>query len=205
VSNIDHRGGIWAIIPVKPFAEGKSRLGLPSDLRQSACRAFFGRVFGAVSDVLPPRNILVVSRDDEVMAMARMGGARALREEKGGDLNDALSAGAVFAEERGATGLLSIASDLPSVTAEDVESMIGVFDGDNLVIAPDEDGGGTNAMLMPPRAMPYRHGENSFWRHLDAAKAEDRRIMIVSRSGLSQDIDKVGQYALYAMKTQSQR
>lgn len=181
--------GIWVVIPVKPFAQGKSRLSLPLDDRFAINRAFFDHVLAVSRDVVPGRNILVISRDEAALAAARRGGARALREEEEGDLNDALAIGAQHADQRGARGTLSLFADLPYLGADDLEAMISAFDGDNLVIAPDERGSGSNAMLMAPGAFPYRHGTASFWRHLDAARERGAGFDVIRRSGLMRDID----------------
>ncbi|MDB5706600.1 MAG: cofC [Sphingomonas bacterium] len=192
---------IWAVIPVKPFDEGKSRLGLIGDARATTNRAFLDHVLGTALAVLPAGNVVVVSRDETALAVARRAGARGLYEPDEGDLNDALAIGAKFAGERGAAGVLSLFVDLPDLAPQDIRSMISEFTGDNLVIAPDEKGSGSNALLMVPNALPYRHGQDSLWRHLDAARETKTPFAIVRRPGLMRDVDTPAQYASIAERS----
>lgn len=188
---------IWAVIPAKPLAEAKSRFGLDREQRQAIAQDFLLRVLQVVRGAIPARNAIVVSRDEDILAIARALGLRALREKAGGDLNDALGAAAVYAQARGAVGVLSVFSDLPYLLAEDLEAMIAAFDGDNLVIAPDEDGAGSNALLMRPRAVPYRHGHGSFWRHIEAAQDKQLAFAVVARAGLMRDVDTPEQLSAF--------
>lgn len=184
---------IWAVVPVKPFIAAKSRLALPAAQRATIARDLFRHVCGVVGDVLPRHRTIVVSRDGAVLAMARAAGMRALREEPHDDLNDALGSGAAYAQERGAAGVLSVFTDLPDLGADDLEAMIAAFTATNLVIAPDVAGSGTNAMLMAPRLIPYRHGPDSFWHHLAAAREGCLDLAVVARPGLMQDLDTPAQ------------
>ena len=191
---------IWAVIPVNAFVIGKSRLGLEGEARVAANRGFLDHVLTVVASVLDVGNIVVISRDEDALAMARREGARTVLEGAESDLNDALTAGARFAGERGALGVLSIFTDLPDLAAADLNAMIAAFTGDNLVIAPDEQGSGSNALLMVPNALPYRHGPNSLWRHLEAAREAHAPFAIVRRPGLMRDIDTPAQYAEIASR-----
>lgn len=196
---------IWAVIPVKPFGEGKSRLGLPDGERAEANRAFLEHVLMTAAAVLPPSRIVIVSRDEAALAMGRRMGARGLCERDEGDLNDALATGAGFAGSRGADGVLSLFADLPSLCAQDLYAMLAAFTGGNVVIAPDEIGSGTNALLMPPNRLPYRHGPDSLWRHLDAAREARLPFSIVRRDGLMRDVDTPAQFAALPARTPRQR
>ena len=185
---------IWIVIPVKPLAEGKARLMLAELERVEANRAFLDHVLAVARAAVVRDHVVVVSRDEAVLAIARRAGARAVREEQGRDLNDALASGAAFARARGARGILSVFADLPYLTRQDLEAMVAAFDGCNLVIAPDEAGTGSNALLMAPNAIAYRHGADSFWRHLDAARASATPFRVVRRTGLMRDIDLPAQF-----------
>ena len=182
------RDALWIVLPVKPLAEGKSRLMPGGADRHAINQAFCHHVMHVACQTIAPEHVVVVSRDEAVLAMGRRAGARALREGEG-DLNDALAFGAGFARARGASGILSLFADLPFLTRGDLLAMISAFDGTNLVIAPDEDGSGSNALLMAPGALPYRHGPGSFWRHLDAARETSCAFGIIRREGLMCDID----------------
>lgn len=189
---------IWAAIPVKPFDIGKSRLGLVGDARTLTNRAFLDHVLGVAGAVLPTDHIVIVSHDEAALAVAHGAGAHGLREPEGGGLNEALTAAAAFAAGHGATAVLSLFADLPELAPEDLRAMIAAFAGDNLVIAPDDKDSGSNALLMRPNALPYRHGPDSLSRHLDAARMAHVAVSVIRRPGLMRDVDTPAQYSAVA-------
>jgi 2-phospho-L-lactate/phosphoenolpyruvate guanylyltransferase len=182
--------GIWAVLPVKPLAEGKSRLELPPAERIACNRHFYQHVLATLMAVIRPERIVIVSRDAEVLRVARRAGARALTEDPEGDLNDAVTAGAIFAARRGARAVLTIATDLPDLGEDDLVRLIAAHTpAGAIVIAPDSVGAGTNALLMQPLAIPYRYGTGSFWAHLNAVRGARHRIAVVRTAGLAEDVD----------------
>jgi len=183
-------GDLWAVLPVKPLAEGKSRLALPAVKRIACNRFFFRHALDTLSRSPGAERVVVVSRDPEVLEASRQAGAHALPEKAGGDLNDALTAGAILAARQGAGAVLTIAADLPGLAADDIAHLVSArTDAGAIVIAPDVAGSGTNALLMPPLAIPYRYGPSSFWAHLEAASAGGHAFTVVRRPGLAEDVD----------------
>lgn len=183
-------GDLWAVLPVKPLAEGKSRLALPAAERIACNRFFFRHALDTLARSLSAERIVVVSRDPEVLEASRQAGAHALPEKVGGDLNDAMTSGAIFAARQGAGAVLTIAADLPGLAEDDIAHLIAArTDAGTIVIAPDVAGSGTNALLMPPLAIPYRYGPSSFWAHLEAASAAGYGFRVVRRPGLAEDVD----------------
>jgi 2-phospho-L-lactate/phosphoenolpyruvate guanylyltransferase len=187
---MDGAAGIWAVLPVKPLAEGKSRLDLPPGERIACNRHFYRHVLATLMAVIRPEQVVTVSRDAEVLRAARRAGGRALQEDALGDLNDAVTAGAIFAARRGARAVLTIAADLPDLGEADLARLIAAHaPAGAIVIAPDSLGVGTNALLAPPLAIPYRYGPGSFWAHLDAVRAARHRFAVVRTAGLAEDVD----------------
>ena len=186
---------IWIVVPVKPYETGKSRLRLALAERIAVNRAFFEHVLRTAAAVVDPSRVVIVSGSDEILGTARRFGARSVREDGHATLNDSLAKGAAFAGVRGADGVLSLFADLPYLDSGDLTAMIAPFVGGNLIIAPDEAGSGTNALLMAPNALPYRHQSDSFWLHLSAAREASMPFNIVRRSGLMRDIDTPEHFA----------
>jgi 2-phospho-L-lactate guanylyltransferase len=180
---------VWAIIPVQPLSEGKSRLAavLSAQERFQLNQRFFKHVLATVLAAFPRSRVLVVSRSADVLAMAE--GAQTLSESGSGDLNVALTEGARAAQRAGAGAVLSISSDLPLLETADLRAMCDVMTENTAVIAPDRAGVGTNALLCPVRAAAYAYGEGSFARHVALMEAQDLRVVAVQREGLAFDID----------------
>lgn len=192
--------GIWVVIPVKSLRAAKSRLCLPEHEQQRITSALFDHVLDTAISFAGAHNVTVVSRDNEVINRARGKDAFTLLEQPGGTLNDALSCGAELAERHGANAVLSLFSDLPHLSINDLRDMARLFNGANLVIAPDRFGMGSNALLMKPNAISYCHGPASFWRHLDEGRKAGLTCQIIRRAGLMQDLDHPTDYQMLLRK-----
>lgn len=180
-----------AVIPVKPRHAAKSRLSQALDERARA--ALSDRLLGRVLEAVRRAGIdaIVVSRDAVVRNAAATAAAYAVDEPMAGGLNAALDAGRAAAIELGATALLVLPGDLPDVTPEDVRALMAALPAaPSVVIAPDEAGSGTNALLLsPPDAIPFCFGAGSFALHHAAAHAAGIEPVVVRRPGLAFDVD----------------
>lgn len=178
---------IWAVLPVKPAEEGKSRLAasLSGSQRQHLNRWLFRHTLGIVCTLIPPERVIVISRDSTLLGIAAGAGTQALTEH-GDGLNEALTQAAQLPPPGAAVLALSV--DLPNLTADDLQTMLSL--PGQIVIAPDRAGQGTNALLTRPAGLiPYRFGEDSFNRHRDEAARAGLAVNIISRPGLAFDLD----------------
>ncbi len=113
--------------------------------------------------------------------------------------------------DHGATGILVLPTDLPRVTASDLETFLslGNVEGASwqptphsagwepalrtntlLVIAPCRHETGTNALLMrPPDLIPFAFGPGSFAAHCSAARAVGVEPIIYRAASIAFDLD----------------
>jgi 2-phospho-L-lactate/phosphoenolpyruvate guanylyltransferase len=191
----------WAIIPVKPFAQGKSRLStlLGAERRTALNRHLFGRVLDAVLGCFRHDRVVVVSADTMLLTLMRGLGVHALQE-NGAGLNAALGLACRFAAERGARAIAVLPSDLPTVCADDIAALLAALsDAPACLIAPDDQEEGTNALaLAPPAADFFRFGPQSFQAHLGEARARGMALRILRRPGLARDLDTPDDYRQFA-------
>ena len=182
---------VWLLLPVKPFAQGKSRLAsvLGEEERVRLNQTLLRHVLTTALSANMLSGITVISRDPQVLAIARSQAVEALAEE-GTGLNHALAQGRRHALSRQADALLVLPADLPLLTTEDVYRILEYGKSfSSVVIAPSPDGG-TNALLVrPPTAIPFRFGRNSFERHCAAARRAQLSLHIVTSPGLQTDVD----------------
>ncbi|MCC6615899.1 MAG: 2-phospho-L-lactate guanylyltransferase [Anaerolineae bacterium] len=193
---------IWAIIPVKPLANAKSRLApaLTPAQRQQLAEHMFRHVLKISTSVPQLAGTLVISRDNKALAIAREYGAKTVQESGAPEMNAALMrATSLIARWRG-SGVLILPADLPLLATEDVVSMVEM--GDELytmVIATDQVRDGTNAMLVrPPGLMEYGYGPGSFDRHIERGKAAGAMVHIYESERLQLDIDLPEDLDVYA-------
>ncbi len=192
---------LWAIIPVKPFRNGKSRLSslLGAEERAALNRHLFGRVLDATLSAFRSDRIVVATADPLLLALMRGQGLHAV-DDDGSGLNPALAQATRYAMERGAHGTVMLPSDLPHASPADIAALKSALgDAPGCVVAPDEEEQGTNALaLVPPDPGFYRFGEGSFQAHLAEARTRKLPVRILRRPGLAHDLDTPDNYRRFA-------
>ncbi|MCY3900996.1 MAG: 2-phospho-L-lactate guanylyltransferase [Caldilineaceae bacterium] len=215
-NNAQNRPGLWVVVPVKPFNEGKSRLAghITPQQRQALNRELLTRTLTVINRAHLDAEILVISRDTHALAAAKRAGSRTLPEEsqpctapppscKPNDtesepqLNAALTQAARYAAAHGATKLLVLPTDMPNLTAADVRTMASPRGPEpQITIAPSRDGGTNALMLQPPQAIPFAFGRESFLRHQRLAAQAGIPVHVVQSDSLLFDIDLPEDYRL---------
>lgn len=183
---------VSVVVPVRSFENAKSRLGsvLDAEERRDLVDRLLRRTVSAALATPGVFEVVVVSPDPEVLAVARGAGARPLLQASRG-LNPAL------AEARDAvTGerLLVIPGDLPALAVADVAELLAAGDAagsPSVVLAPDRHGRGTNALLLdPPDAIDPAFGGDSRAGHAWLASSADIAYTeLTGRAGLDLDLD----------------
>lgn len=210
---------IWAIVPVKPLRDSKSRLShiLGPDERAALTRNILGHTLEVLGDVRGIYRTLVVSRDPAVLKIARKYGASTFSESDRQDLNMALTRATHIAVAQHANSVLVLPADLPFLTPEDVEMMITGVDADSrngngngyhlqnraITICPDHNKEGTNALLVsPPIGFTYRYGPDSFERHIEEAKRIGMSQRKIHAPGIKFDLDTEEDWKMYLAMTE---
>ena len=184
---------IWAIVPVKPLNLGKSRLAgtISEDDRINLNTKLLVHTLNTLSELPQIGQVLVISRDSNVLSISRDLGAKTVLENGSPQLNTALTRATVFAQLHAIHGVLILPADLPLLSKSDILSLIKV--GVNppvVVISPDRRNEGTNALLISPAGLiDYDFGPNSFERHCRLANLAEARLEIVDLPSLAFDLD----------------
>jgi 2-phospho-L-lactate guanylyltransferase len=185
---------IWIIIPVKPLRLGKSRLSgtISEDDRISLNLKLLGHTLKTVSGMPEIGKVLVVSRDPNVLTIAREYEAKTILENGSPHLNTALERATAFAQMQSVRGVLILPADLPLLTESDIRSLIDIADNNPpvVVISPDRREDGTNALLISPAGLiEYDFGPGSFYRHCQRAKEACARLEVLKLPSLAFDLD----------------
>jgi len=184
---------LWAIVPVKPLRRGKSRLAgaLSEDERTELNRALLQHTLKTLSGLRELEEVLVISRDPQVLTVARNYGARTVREDGQAELNMALKRATVIAQVYATRGVLVLPADLPLISSDDILALIErAIDPPVVVIAPDRHEKGTNALLISPSGLiEYDFGENSFERHCERVRISGARLEVLNLPTLGLDLD----------------
>jgi len=187
------RSSLWALVPVKNLQHAKQRL---SDILAPAERhAFFHAMLEDVLSVLSAcqglAGIALVTRDREAKVLAARYGARVLEEQRNRGHTAASSFGAHTLAAEGATGMVQLPADIPLVSVQDIDALLQAHAcAPSVTLAPSRDERGSNAVACsPPDLLPLRFGDDSYFPHLNRARALGIEPGIVHRPGLALDVD----------------
>jgi len=182
---------VGAVVPVKRLGYALGRLSGVLDRagRRVLQSAMLGDVLAALAGSARLGEIVVVTSDLRARAVAESVGARTVPDHDPPEgINAAVAMGIAALDSRSA---LVVVSDLPLITAADVDHLVGAApEGDAAVLARSEDGTGTNAMLLtPPTGLVPELGPDSLARHLAQASAVGVPAEVVYHPGIGLDVD----------------
>jgi 2-phospho-L-lactate guanylyltransferase len=200
------------LVPVKHLSKAKSRLAPVLAGQERAALAL--RLLHGVLHVAQQAqqqmgaSAIVVSPDPTVLALAITYDLTPLPEDPAppsgyglrvtdhaeATLNAALEQATAHACSRGASAVLILPADLPLLTLADVarlwQASQQLYADRAIVIAPDGQAQGTNALLVrPPGALRYQFGPGSFGRHCQQARALGLAWHIDRSPRLGLDVD----------------
>lgn len=175
-----------ALIPVKELTHAKARLAPALDVaaRRDLALALFRDVLAAALGCPALDRVIAVTDDVDLLSVASDAGADGMADP--GGLNEALTSAARAARQRGATRLVVLAADLPLAASDDIAAVVAA--NADIALVPSGDGG-TNALALPPDAIPFLFGPRSAQRHLDAARQAGLRTARLDLPRLALDID----------------
>ena len=184
-----------ALIPVRDFRTGKSRLAqtLDKNTRNQLVRWMLARVLKVTGAAERIDEMAVLSDSAEVLTLAGEYGAVGLFHQSGG-LNRDLETGRAWARDRDARSLLILHGDLPFLTTEEVNTFLARREptenhAPDIRIARSKDGGTTALFTQPIDAIPFLFGGRSFERHRAAARDRQSDPQACESFGFAHDID----------------
>jgi 2-phospho-L-lactate guanylyltransferase len=182
---------VGAVVPVKRLGYALGRLARVLDRRERRVlqSAMLGDVLAALAGSTRLGEIVVVTSDPRARAVAESVGARTIADhDPPRGINSAVILGLDALDAHSA---LVVVSDLPLITAADVDHLIGAApDADAVVLARSEDGTGTNAMLLtPPTALVPALGPGSLATHVALAAAAGLVAEVAYHPGIALDVD----------------
>jgi 2-phospho-L-lactate guanylyltransferase len=186
------------VLPVKPIAQAKTRLGplFDAESRVEIARALLEDAL-ALCTSAGFLTWWVITRDPEVLAMARDRELNTI-EETGEGLNDAVAQAVAVVTQARATSMTVVPADVPLAWAGDLQDLLDTGATSDTVVVPAAKGGGTNALYLdPPDLITPRFGPSSLQAYLSAAESGGHRCSILSLPRLALDIDTVADVDAY--------
>lgn len=178
---------VHAVVPIKPIALGKRRLAsvlTPSE-RRRLIQAMMDHVINTLHQISGFAAIDVLTCDSSLVPENSWHLA-----DTANDLSTAVAIAAQTLQRRRAERMLVLPADLPFLAVQDVSALLEAGRHSQMVIAPNTDRSGTNALLLTlPALVTPQYGADSYMKHISVAHAAGLSVRTVSRPGLEQDID----------------
>ena len=180
----------YAILPVKRFERAKQRLGgaLSDGARWALAEAMVTDVLVALRRAKAVDHVIVVTCEPRAESLALGWGADVVADpEERSHSNDA-TIGIREATERGATRVLLVPGDCPSLNAGEIDALLA--QGPGVIVVPDRHGTGTNALVLdPPDAIAPGFGPGSCERHVERAHEAGLDVEVRRTPSLTLDVD----------------
>jgi 2-phospho-L-lactate guanylyltransferase len=182
---------ITALVPAKALDQAKGRLAaiLGEAERRELALAMLEDVLRALQSAASIDDVVVVSPDADVRALATQLGASAIEEPANvRGINQALSFAPDSLEPK-PDALVVVLADVPEIQVDDVEDALSQLPERGLVICPSHDKGTGLLAMRPAGLVPFRFGALSFSLHKREAAAQKLPIEVVRAESLARDID----------------
>jgi 2-phospho-L-lactate guanylyltransferase len=186
-----------AILPVKRFADAKSRLGasVKDTLRERLARAMVTDVLSALARSAAIERTVVVTCEESLREAAQQHGALMIDDTEERGQSTAVELGIRRALADGAERVLCVPGDCPALDPAELDALLARDPCDErasaqVVIVPDRHGTGTNGLLLwPPEAISPSFGPGSCERHRALAQAAGAACRLERPTSLLLDID----------------
>ena len=182
-----------AVLPIKSFGSGKSRLAsaLGSAARRALAEAMFRDTLASLSRVPGLAAVAVVSSDRGAVRVAGALGATVLRDDREAGHNPAARIGVHHALASGFERVLLVPGDTPLLDPRELAGLLAASGREpGVAVIPDRHGSGTNGLLIaPPDALEPSFGPGSLRRHVQAAAYAGLRHSVEALPSLGLDVD----------------
>jgi len=175
-----------AVVPVKPPAVGKSRLGLSSDRRRELAAAFALDTVTACLATGAVAQVLAVTDDAAFARDLAAAGCAVLPDGPSGDLNTSLVLAVAEAARRWPElRPVAVCADLPALRTDDLAEALAAAASHESAFVSDTSGAGTTMYTATADAFLPRFGPDSRAAHLEGGAIEIAGLL----PSLRQDVD----------------
>ncbi|MGP3668057.1 MAG: 2-phospho-L-lactate guanylyltransferase [Candidatus Bathyarchaeota archaeon] len=187
---------VYTVIPVKNLRNVKSRLStiLSMEDRRRLTLEMLRDVLYTIKQARNVWRTFVVSSDKEVLDFVKGFDVEVLQEERDSGVNSAVNyvLNHVQIQNEENAALLILPSDIPLITAEDVNIAISLgLEKPSITISPSARFDGTNLLLLnPPGVIPTFYENNSFRRHVAEAFKRNVKVKLYVSWGIMLDVDE---------------
>ena len=182
---------IAAIIPVKTFSKAKTRLNLSLDQKLKLCEIMLEEVVGTISNSKKIDKIVIVSKDEVAIKLAKKFGAIDIFDREESGVNHAVSLADNYLEQNDYNASIVFPQDIPFLEEVDIENLLRFQKSPkSALIVPSRRFDGTNALLRTPvNLMETHYDEDSYKIHLEVGKSLTSNTSLVLLRRIMMDVD----------------
>jgi len=181
------------VVPVQRPADSKTRLAERLDPRgrRRLTLALTEHVADRLVELTGEANPLFVTESPRVRSRVRARGLDCVEEPPEGDSPGAIVDGVLRRRTGGEGGALVLPVDLPLLRTTTVRTLLRAGRRDEVVLVPDRDHRGTNALWRRPPTVPACRwcGRSSFEAHRRAAERVDGSVRVMRPAAITFDLD----------------
>lgn len=182
---------IAAIIPVKTFANAKTRLDISTEKREKLCELMLDEILKTLSISPLIQQTIIVSKDKVALELGKKYKALQIIDEEEKGVNEAVALADRYALENNFDATIVLPQDIPFIKTQDIEFMLKFQSPPNFaIIVPSRRFDGTNALIrMPTNLMETHYDEDSYRIHMDTAKKHTGNVALVFVKRVMWDVD----------------
>lgn len=180
-----------AIIPIKTFAQAKTRLELEPLQKEDLCGLMLEEILHVLTISPKIDEVVVVTREPKAMDACKRFGATEIFDENEQGVNNAVSMADRYLLENHFDMSIVLPQDIPFIQTQDIDFMLRfVMPPSFAIIVPSRRFDGTNALVrMPVDLMGTHYDENSYKKHMNTAKKLTPNTSLVFVQRIMWDVD----------------
>ena len=182
---------IAAIIPVKTFANAKTRLDLSQKQKEDLCKVMLEEILHVISISPQIEKIIIVTKEEKAIAIGKKFNAIIIIDEKEESVNNAVALADKYLLENNYHASIVFPQDIPYIKTQDIDFMLNYKTHPNFaIIVPSRRFDGTNALVrMPIDLMKTHYDEDSYKIHMNTAKEHTLNVAMVFVKRIMWDVD----------------
>ena len=184
---------IAAIIPVKTFANAKTRLDISSSQKQKLCEIMLEEILHTISISPQIEKTIIVTKEEKAIEIGKKFNTITIIDEKEESVNNAVSLADKYLIENNFHASIVFPQDIPYIKTQDIDFMLNYKAPPNFaIIVPSRRFDGTNALMrMPTDLMETHYDEDSYKIHMNTAKKHTLNVAMVFVKRIMWDVDNM--------------
>jgi 2-phospho-L-lactate guanylyltransferase len=182
---------IAAIIPVKTFANAKTRLDLSQNQKEDLCKIMLEEILHIISISPQIEKTIIVTKEEKAIEIGKKFNAIIIIDEKEESVNSAVALADKYLLENDYHASIVFPQDIPYIKTQDIDFMLNYMTHPNFaIIVPSRRFDGTNALVrMPVDLMKTHYDEDSYKIHMSTAKEHTLNVAMVFVKRIMWDVD----------------